>query len=182
GCAGVGHAGWVHLHGHAPAGSAAAPCRASSRRSTPPLSRRRTRTAESGDFVGETASMLPRRGGVEYSPGEMVAGEEREQAEALAKRVRVGIVTVLPEERAAILAMFDRTYPWSFPGQGAGLVYDLGVLPARGGGSHVVALALAGMGNNVAAARGTLLLTHFPGVEAILMTGIAGGGPGRNPR
>ncbi|WP_437287502.1 phosphorylase family protein [Sorangium sp. So ce406] len=107
----------------------------------------------------------------------MTVGEEREQAEALAKRVRVGIVTALPEERAAMLAMFERTYHWSFAGQGAGLVYDLGVLPAHGGGCHVVALALAGMGNNVAAARGTLLLTHFPEVEAILMTGIAGGVP-----
>jgi nucleoside phosphorylase len=33
------------------------------------------------------------------------------------------------------------------------------------------------MGNNVAAARGTLLLQHFPSVEAIVMVGIAGGVP-----
>ena len=33
------------------------------------------------------------------------------------------------------------------------------------------------MGNNVAAARGTLLLQHFPKVEAIVMVGIGGGVP-----
>jgi nucleoside phosphorylase len=105
------------------------------------------------------------------------ASDDRERAAVLAKRVTVGIVTALPEERAAMLAMFDRTVPWSLPGQGAGLVYDLGELPAHGGGRHVVALALADMGTNIATARGTLLLQHFPRVEAIIMVGLAGGLP-----
>jgi hypothetical protein len=48
---------------------------------------------------------------------------DRERAAALAKQVTVGIVTALPEERAAMLAMFEETYPWSFPGQGAGLTF-----------------------------------------------------------
>lgn len=107
----------------------------------------------------------------------MAANGNRDRAEALAKLVTVGIVTALPEERAAMLTMFDRTFPYSFTGKGAGLVYDLGELPAHHGGRHVVALALADMGNNVAAARGTLLLQHFPRVEAIVMVGIAGGVP-----
>jgi hypothetical protein len=71
------------------------------------------------------------------------ATEERERAAALARRVTVGVVTALPEEHAAMLAMFERTFPWSFAGDGAGLVYDLGELPAHGGGRHVVADALA---------------------------------------
>ncbi len=95
----------------------------------------------------------------------------------LAKRVSVGIVTALEEERAAMLAMLDKPVPWSVAGQGAGLVYDLGEIRAHDGGVHVIALALADMGNNIAAARGTLLLQHFPNVEAILMVGIAGGVP-----
>jgi nucleoside phosphorylase len=111
----------------------------------------------------------------------MVApSDDRERAEALAKRVTVGIVTALPEERAAMLAMLDQPVPYAFPGQGAGLIYDLAELPAHGGGHHVVALALADMGNNVAAARGALLLGHFPRVEAIIMVGIAGGVPNPN--
>ena len=79
-----------------------------------------------------------------------------------------------------MLAMFDRTVSWCVPGRGAGLVYDLGELPAHGGGRHVVALALADMGNNIASARGTLLLAHFPAIEAIVMVGIAGGVPNHN--
>ncbi|KYF59639.1 hypothetical protein BE04_04860 [Sorangium cellulosum] len=106
-----------------------------------------------------------------------MASDDWEWAAALARRVTVGIVTALPEERVAMLAMFDRTVSWSFPGRGAGLVYDLGELPADGGGRHVVAVAIADMGTNIAAARGTLLLQHFPGVEAIIMVGIAGGVP-----
>jgi len=102
---------------------------------------------------------------------------ERERAAGLVKRVTVGIVTALEEERAAMLAMLERPARWSFAGQGAGLTYDLGEIRAHDGGVHVIALALADMGNNIAAARGTLLLQHFPAVEAILMVGIAGGVP-----
>jgi hypothetical protein len=87
-----------------------------------------------------------------------VAETDRERAQALAKRVTVGVVTALPEECAAMLAMLDRPVQWTAAGRGAGRVYDLGEIPAHGGGRHVVALALADMGNNIAAARGTLLL------------------------
>jgi nucleoside phosphorylase/tetratricopeptide (TPR) repeat protein len=105
------------------------------------------------------------------------ASADRERAEALSKRVTVGIVTALEEERAAMLTMIDRPVRWSAAGRGAGLVYDLGEIRADDGGFHVVALALADMGNNIAAARGTLLLQHFGKVEAIVMVGIAGGVP-----
>ena len=104
-------------------------------------------------------------------------GADRDRAEALAKRVTVGIVTALPKERAAMLAMLEQPVSWEAPGRGAGRVYALGEVPSSDGGQHVVALALADMGNNIAAARGTLLLQHFPDVEAILMVGIAGGVP-----
>jgi nucleoside phosphorylase len=83
---------------------------------------------------------------------------EAERAAQLATRVTFGIVAALPEERAAILAMLDAPVPYAASGKGVGLTYDLGEIQAFGGGTHVVAVALAGVGNNVAAARGTLLL------------------------
>ena len=89
----------------------------------------------------------------------------------------VGIVTALANEHAAMLAMLDQPVRWSIPGRGAGLVYYLDEIAAHDGGRHVVALALADMGNNSAATRGSQLLQHFPHVEAILMVGIAGGVP-----
>ncbi|MEP7125078.1 MAG: hypothetical protein ABJE95_29380 [Byssovorax sp.] len=103
--------------------------------------------------------------------------ENRERAEALARRVTVGIVTALPEERAAMREMLDQPVSWSIASRGAGRMVDLGEIAARDGGKHVVALALADRGNNIAAARGALLLSHFPAIEAILMVGIAGGVP-----
>ncbi|WP_437302543.1 phosphorylase family protein [Sorangium sp. So ce388] len=103
--------------------------------------------------------------------------EEGTRAEALARLVTVGIVTALPEEFAAVKTMLDEPVSWLAPGRGAGCEYALGEIPSYDGGRHVVALALADMGNNSAAARGTLLLQHFPGAEAILMVGIAGGVP-----
>ncbi|KYF77069.1 hypothetical protein BE17_43155 [Sorangium cellulosum] len=103
--------------------------------------------------------------------------EEGTRAEALARLVTVGIVTALPEEFAAMKTMLDEPVSWLAPGRGAGCEYALGAIPSYDGGRHVVALALADMGNNSAAARGTLLLQHFPGVDAILMVGIAGGVP-----
>jgi nucleoside phosphorylase/tetratricopeptide (TPR) repeat protein len=105
------------------------------------------------------------------------ASADRERAEALARRVTVGIVTALEEECAAMLAMLDRPVRWSATGDGSGLAYHLGEIRAYDGRVHVVALALADMGNNIAAVRGTLLLQHFREVEAIVMVGIAGGVP-----
>lgn len=87
------------------------------------------------------------------------ASAERERAEGLAQRVTVGIVTALEEECAAMLAMLDRPVRWSAAGDGSGLAYHLGEICAYDG--RVVALALADMGNNIAAVRGTLLLQHF---------------------
>jgi nucleoside phosphorylase/tetratricopeptide (TPR) repeat protein len=102
---------------------------------------------------------------------------DRDRAEALARRVTVGIVTALPEERAAMRSMLEGPVRWSAEGRGAGRAYDLGEITAHDGGKHVVALALAGMGNNSAASRGALLLSHFPEIEGVLMVGIAGGVP-----
>ncbi len=73
-------------------------------------------------------------------------------------------------------AMLDDPVKYSASGRGPS-EYWLGEAPARGGGTHAVALVRAGMGNNIASARATLLLSHFPNINVILMVGIAGGVP-----
>jgi len=69
------------------------------------------------------------------------------------------------------------TASFKVPGQGAGRRYCLGKIPSNDGENHSVVLAFAGMGNNIAALRASLLLEHFPNVTSIIMTGIAGGVP-----
>ncbi len=91
--------------------------------------------------------------------------------------VTIGIVTALPKEYVAMKALLDDCQDYHVPGLGAGRRYVLGRIQSRYGGEHRVALAMADMGNNIAAARATLLLEHFPEVDAILMVGIAGAVP-----
>jgi nucleoside phosphorylase len=106
-----------------------------------------------------------------------MSSPEAERAAQLASHVDFGIVTALTAERAAVLAMLDAPVPYVASGRGAGRTYDLGEIRSLTGGTHTVAVALAGMGNNIAATRGSLLLEHFEQVDAILMVGIAGGVP-----
>lgn len=90
----------------------------------------------------------------------------------------MGVITALPKEFVAVKAMLDDLLEWTAPGTGAGRRYVLGSVPARGGGAHIVAVALlTEMGNNSAAIRATQLLQHCPAVRHIVMCGIAGGIP-----
>jgi WD40 repeat protein/nucleoside phosphorylase len=100
-----------------------------------------------------------------------------DRARALFDRVTVGIVTALPKELAAAKAMLDDPVEYAAPGDGAGRDYVLGEIPAKGGGSHAVALVCTGMGNNLAAVRVTQLLEQRPQIHSVLMVGIAGGVP-----
>jgi nucleoside phosphorylase/tetratricopeptide (TPR) repeat protein len=97
------------------------------------------------------------------------ASEDRERAEALAKRVTVGIVTALPKEHVAVKAMLDGPVDHDD--------YVLGEMPAKGGGTHVVALLRTGMGTTLAATKTAKLLAKIETIDAILMVGIAGGVP-----
>jgi nucleoside phosphorylase len=74
-------------------------------------------------------------------------------------------------------ATFEACQDDHVPGSGAGRRYVLGTIASLRGGEHRVALALAGMGNNMAAARATLLRQHYRAAEAIIMVGIAGAVP-----
>jgi nucleoside phosphorylase/tetratricopeptide (TPR) repeat protein len=97
------------------------------------------------------------------------ADADRERAEALAQRVTVGIVTALPKEHVAVKAMLDGPVDHDD--------YVLGEMPAKGGGTHVVALLRTGMGTTLAAAKTAKLLATRESIDAILMVGIAGGVP-----
>lgn len=88
----------------------------------------------------------------------------------------VGIITALDHETAAVLAVLGEVRPIDVPGAGAGRAYWVADLPSRGGSVHHVIVAQAGMGNNKAAIRASLLLSHFPKID-VLMCGIAGGVP-----
>ncbi|MEP7127031.1 MAG: tetratricopeptide repeat protein, partial [Byssovorax sp.] len=89
----------------------------------------------------------------------------------LAPRVTVGIVTALPKEHVAVKAMLDG--PVDHPDED----YVIGEMPAKGGGTHVVALLRTGMGNSASAAKTAKLLAKLDTIDAILMVGIAGGVP-----
>ena len=89
----------------------------------------------------------------------------------------IGIVTALPKEFTTMKILLENTASFKVPGQGAGKRYCLGKIPSKDGEDRSVVLALADMGNNIAALRASLLLEHFPNVTSIIMTGIAGGIP-----
>lgn len=89
----------------------------------------------------------------------------------------IGILTALPKEYAAMKALLVAPTDDYVPGRGAGRRYCVGEIPASDGGKHTVVLSLAGVGNNSASSRATLLLEHFQTVDSIVMIGIAGGAP-----
>lgn len=89
----------------------------------------------------------------------------------------IGIITALPSEFTAFKAMLNNTKDIRIRGQGAGRRYTLGEIPSRSDARQSIVLALTNVGNNMASARATLLLEHFPSVESIIMVGIGGGVP-----
>jgi nucleoside phosphorylase len=93
---------------------------------------------------------------------------------------RIGIVTAIPEEYAAMCALLDRPIERDVEGDPA--TYVLASVPSKlEARSHRVALTLLGATATDAAADGcTHLLRSFPSVAVVLMVGIAAGIP--NPR
>jgi len=102
------------------------------------------------------------------------------QFNAIQQQPTIGIITALPKEFTTMKILLENTASFKVPGQGAGRQYCLGKIPSNNGEYHSVVLALADMGNNIAALRGSLLLEHFPNITTIIMTGIAGGVPNPN--
>ena len=99
---------------------------------------------------------------------------------AMHEKYRIGIVTAIPIEFAAMESMLDEVmeYPRipSDPNK-----YVVGTIPVHSSGesaeNHVVITLLAKMGNNSAASAATNLLRSFPNVKNVIMVGIAGGIP-----
>lgn len=90
----------------------------------------------------------------------------------------IGVITALPHERAAFIEQFNHSVSYHLPSTAGGYRCDIGYIVSKHGGEHCVALImLPDMGNNIASARATLLLEHFPSVTSIIMVGIAGGVP-----
>lgn len=146
-----------------------------------------------GEDLNEEEVCLAREKGTEVrcGCGEILDGEPKElrhfmlvepgeyqRAEVLAAQARIGVITALPKEAAAVLAMLDGPAVVARSDRQRVMTYDVGTVPALVGGSHaVVHLSLGDMGNNMAATRATALLNHFPNIQHIIMVGIAGGVP-----
>lgn len=91
--------------------------------------------------------------------------------------IRIGIITALPKECAAIKLMLENVEERYFAGKGAGHRFFVGEIKSANGSVHKVALGLCGMGNNKASIRAMAMQNHFPYIESIIMVGIAGGVP-----
>jgi nucleoside phosphorylase len=89
----------------------------------------------------------------------------------------VGIVTALPHETAALLAVIKKYEEIHVPGTQAGRRYWSAEVASQEGGAHHIVIAQSGVGNNRAAGRATQLLEHFRTVQSIIMCGIAGAVP-----
>lgn len=95
----------------------------------------------------------------------------------LRRRCRIGIVTALPKEFAAVRAMLDDSEVLTIRGDPND--YVVGKISALdGSGDHLVIVTLLKkMGNNSAAVAAANLLRTFQRIQDILMVGIAGGIP-----
>ena len=94
--------------------------------------------------------------------------------------VKIGIITALPEEAAAVEVLLENTKPIRFDtGRDvAGNRYTLGSISLPDGNSHRIALCqLPEMGNNLASVVATKMQVFFPSIENIIICGIAGGVP-----
>jgi nucleoside phosphorylase len=88
----------------------------------------------------------------------------------------IGVITALPFEFAAFRMLLSDVEEHTLDGTGAGLRITIGTVPARGGGHHRVLLALADVGNNLAASLASRLLDRYPQLP-LVMLGIAGAVP-----
>lgn len=91
---------------------------------------------------------------------------------------RIGIITALPKEFAAMRAMLDNVQRIDVPARGGGRRYFLGEVPVSENASHSIVVSLMpDMGNNAASVIASHLLNQFPSVNDLIMVGIAGGIP-----
>lgn len=96
------------------------------------------------------------------------------------ENIKIGIITALPKECAAVKLLLENVEECYFEGKGAGHRFFIGEVKSANGGVHKIALGQCGMGNNKASIRAITMQNHFPCIESIIMVGIAGGVPSPN--
>jgi len=95
--------------------------------------------------------------------------------QAMDDKIKIGIITALPEEFAAIKVLLA---PLRIPESIGGIRYYYGVIDTQFKISHTVVFCmLPDMGNNFASIVATKMLTAFPTIENLIICGIAGGVP-----
>jgi tetratricopeptide (TPR) repeat protein len=99
-----------------------------------------------------------------------ISKEQESIAESRASSARIGIITALPLEGAALLAMLDERISDVRKANG---VYDIGCCRGLNSRHTIVHICMGEMGNNAAAARVAMMLADYPKVEYIIMVGIA---------
>ena len=102
---------------------------------------------------------------------------ERRDGNVDSTDIKIGIITALPKEFAAVKVLLSDSKEIYFDGRVAGNRFCIGKIKSVNNGIHMVALGISSMGNNVAAIRASNMISHFPNMESIIMTGIAGGVP-----
>jgi len=95
----------------------------------------------------------------------------------LINRTKIGIITALDDEFLAMEAMLDNISTLnSGLGRNESIEnYSIGTITSKYGGKHYIALVQSGKGITTAAMRAKALLSHFPNIEKLIMTGIAAG-------
>jgi nucleoside phosphorylase len=133
--------------------------------------------------------MANRTGGVLAAVSQAITGHKYSVEATAKKRIaqfaansvanyKIGIITALSKETAAIEAVFGSATPLPAAHRNA-IAFGSIACPTRGGkGEHKIVLTQSlKMGNNSAAVAAALLLAEFPLIEDILLVGIAGGVP-----
>lgn len=106
-----------------------------------------------------------------------LGGRKGDVAAMTEQPIRIGLITALEKEYAAVAKIMENTEDRFFEGPGAGRHFLVGEIPSANKGVHRIALGLCGMGNNKAAIRATKMQACFPQIEDFIMVGIAGGIP-----
>lgn len=139
----------------------------------------RSRNDEVSELASILADVWPSIGEVSMHGDQALAGQVRTllTKETVERVCRIGIVTALPLEFAAMKAMLDS--PTDYRAEHDPNDCIVGTIPSRDGRSvHTIAVTLLkAMGNNSAAASASHLLRSFPKVEDVLMVGICGAIP-----
>lgn len=91
--------------------------------------------------------------------------------------VKIGVITALPKECAAVLRVLQNGKECFFDGKGAGNRFYLCEINGANDCPHKIAVGFCGMGNNKASIRASDMIHHFPNIDSIIMLGIAGGIP-----